>query len=129
MLARPLKFLCITCLAGLLNVLADIYSLLDPYMNASIDMLRANVKDVIAAPKPTAAPPPPAAAPAKRPAPPPPPPKGMYSLCSILIITMGNICIDMPDCLSPGMSDMSASRILEDSYDGTNGHFRVSKPR
>jgi hypothetical protein len=64
-------------MTGLLNVLADIYSLLDPYMNASIDVLRANVKDVIAGPKPAAVPPAPAMAPTKRPAPPPPPPKGL----------------------------------------------------
>ncbi len=63
-------------MAGLLNVLADIYNLLDPYMNASIDVLRATVKEVIAVPKPAAAPPPPPTAPARPAPPPPPPPKG-----------------------------------------------------
>ncbi|BDA46913.1 probable formin-like protein 13 at C-terminar half [Coccomyxa sp. Obi] len=65
---------------GLLNVLADIYNLLDPYMNASIDVLRATVKDVIATPKPAATPlppPVPPTAPARPAPPPPPPPKGL----------------------------------------------------
>lgn len=70
--------------AGLLNLLADIYNLLDPYMNASIDVLRASIKDVIAAaaPKPAAPQPSSAAGHAQpaRPAiaPPPPPPPGIH---------------------------------------------------
>ncbi len=71
------------CLAGLLNVLADISGMLDSYMGASVDLLRASVKEVIAVPKaeplpvPKLAPPaPPPHRPAKPSAPPPPPPPG-----------------------------------------------------
>lgn len=70
---------CVGDVTGLLNVLADIYGLLDPYMNASIDVLRANVKDVIVVPKPAAAaaaPPAAPKAPARSVPPPPPPPRG-----------------------------------------------------
>lgn len=38
-------------IAGLLNVLADISGMLDPYMDASVHLLRAHVKEVIAVPK------------------------------------------------------------------------------
>jgi hypothetical protein len=72
--------------AGLLIVLADLCGRGDPYTTAAVDALRAQVKDVVAAPKqaPTPHPPPPRAAPRPpqgRPAaPPPPPPPGMASI-------------------------------------------------
>ena len=62
--------------AGLLNVLADISGMLDPYMEASVHHLRASIKEVIATPEPLPAPAPAAAAAApKAAAPVPPPPR------------------------------------------------------
>ena len=73
----------VRCTAGLLNVLADISGMLDAYMDASVHLLRASVKEVIAVPKPEPLPvpkvarlPPPPSGPAKPCAPPPPPPPG-----------------------------------------------------
>ena len=71
--------------AGLLNVLADISGMLDPYMEASVHHLRASIKEVIATPKPEPLPAPVAAAAALKAAPkaappvPPPPRPGRSS--------------------------------------------------
>ena len=71
--------------AGLLNVLADISGMLDPYMEASVHHLRASIKEVIATPKPEPLPAPDAAAAAPKAAPraappvPPPPRPGRPS--------------------------------------------------
>ena len=74
-------------------MLADISGMLDSYMDASVQLLRATVKEVIALPKPQplpapkmAPPAPPPPRPAKPSAPSPPPPPG-WDVCIFTIKT------------------------------------------
>ena len=101
MASHTLKVVRVRCDAGLLNVLADISGMLDSYMDASVHLLRASVKEVIAVPKPeplpvpkVAPPPPPPPRLAKPTAPPPPPPPGQDTLLGSCACRLGlTLCI------------------------------------